>query len=50
MTRRRRASDKDNLARKLQQSQYVKPGGIKYVPKEQALRQMKKSTRSSSRT
>jgi cell division transport system permease protein len=36
------AVDKDNLARKLQQSQYVKPGGIKYVPKEQALRQMKK--------
>jgi len=36
------ATQKDDLARQLQQSEYVKPGGIKYVPKEQALRQMKK--------
>ena len=35
-------TDKDNLARKLQQSDLVKPGGIKYVPKEQALAQMRK--------
>jgi cell division transport system permease protein len=36
------ATQKDDLARKLQQSEYVKPGGIKYVPKEQALKQMQK--------
>lgn len=36
------ATEKDDLARKLQQSQYVKPGGIKYVPKEEALKEMRK--------
>ena len=36
------ATQKDDLARQLQQSEYVKPGGIKYVSKEQALTQMKK--------
>ena len=35
-------TDKDNLARKLSQSDLVKPGGIHYVPKEQALKQMQK--------
>ena len=35
------ATQKDDVARMLQQNQYVKPGAIKYVSKEQALKQMR---------
>jgi cell division transport system permease protein len=33
---------KNNLARKLQQSRYVAPGGVKYISKSEAFAQMKK--------
>ncbi|MBA3843217.1 MAG: ABC transporter permease [Actinobacteria bacterium] len=36
------AADKNAVARKLQQNQYVKPGSIKYISKEQALQIMRK--------
>jgi cell division transport system permease protein len=36
------ATQKDDVARMLQQNQYVKPGAIKYVSKEEALKQMRK--------
>jgi cell division transport system permease protein len=36
------ATQKDDVARMLQQNQYVKPGAIKYVSKEDALKQMRK--------
>jgi cell division transport system permease protein len=35
-------SQKNTLARQLQQNPYVKPGGVTYVSKEQALKDMKK--------
>ncbi len=36
------SAEKNDVARMLQQNQYVKPGGIKYVSKEQGLEIMKK--------
>ena len=36
------ATQKDDVARMLQQNQYVKPGAIKYVSKAEALKQMRK--------
>jgi cell division transport system permease protein len=36
------SAEKNDVARMLQQNQYVKPGGIKYVSKEQGLQIMKK--------
>jgi len=33
---------KTDVARKLQQSQYVAPGGVNYIPKEEAFKQMKR--------
>ena len=36
------ATQKDDVARMLQQNKYVKPGGIVYVSKEKALTQMRK--------
>jgi len=35
-------TEKNTLARQLQQNPYVKPGGVTYVSKEQALKDMKK--------
>ena len=34
--------EKNDIARKLQQSQYVAPGGVKYVSKDEAFAQMKR--------
>jgi cell division transport system permease protein len=36
------SAQKTDLARQLQQSEFVKTGGIKYVPKEQALKDMRR--------